>query len=111
MTDREHAELSRRLALALGYMPINVQTCNDHALVYGLWTDILRPWGYWRRFDYRDPTVALLLLKHFGVSNSLNVWSSGPTWWNWSTGDGFDGVCATIEEAIALAVIAVKEKT
>lgn len=65
-----HAELSRDLALALGYAPESVQRHGDQVLVYRF-TRLMQklhdalPDEYpladlkesWHLFDYRDPTV------------------------------------------------------
>ncbi len=61
MTD--HAEISRQLALAIGYAPESVRVVSPwppgYCEVYRITNDM---GPYWREFDYRSPDVALPLL-------------------------------------------------
>jgi len=124
MTD--HAQLSRDLALALGYAPESVEEHRQlrplvrlgvqyelgeqYILVYGEWSHAVV--AYWRRFDYRDPTVCLPLIEWLMRENGalpMHAPSTGrfgfacrqiaiPVWAN------------TLAEAVARAVIAVGRK-
>lgn len=62
-----HAELSRRLALAIGYAPECVRIDEDSNMKYEPCCKVYRISNdmgpYWRRLDYRDPSVALPVLK------------------------------------------------
>ena len=106
MTPADHAALSAQLARALGYYPESVWVNDYFCYVFrNAWFDK----ETWCRFDYRDPSVAIPVLEWFGVHHSLNVWSPERGGWSWSTGEGFDGHCGTLHEAIARAAIAVPD--
>ncbi len=61
MTD--HAEISRQLALAIGYAPESVRVVSPwppgYCEVYRITNDM---GPYWREFDYRSPGVAMPVL-------------------------------------------------
>lgn len=107
-----HAELSRDLALAIGYHPESVWQDSEkrQVLVYGQWSNSFL--AHWCSFDYRSPDVYGPLLKwlmreHGGCSSKsereyMRVGYQHPN-------GGFDvKVCDTLEEAIARACIALK---
>ena len=105
MTD---AELSRDLALALGYYPESVSVKWKHLHVYRWCARYKR--NLWFRWDYRDPSVCLplldMLMREYGVvplysdrRKKFGVWYGKE--WKVRTGD-------TLPEAVARAVIAVK---
>jgi hypothetical protein len=106
MTDINHAELSKQLALALGYFPESVRVapstyCAVYRNCYGQ--------ERWEELDYRDPTVCLPLIEWLGSEHRIFFWWCGPTdqfgpRWSSSRCDISD----TLAEAVARAVIAVK---
>jgi hypothetical protein len=107
-----HAELSRDLALALGYYPESVQVfradtmgrkCQVFRVDYPIY-----PLGHWRKFDFRDPSVAMPLLVWLMTRFNTQLDHHASGWffrvYNYCvTGD-------TLEEAICRAVIAVRGK-
>ena len=104
-----HAELSRDLAIALGYHPESVRADEHDCNVYGEW-DEFGP--RWRVLDYRSPRVALPLLKWLGIEYRKFFWFCAPTSSiapRWAcSGNGI--IANTLEEAIARACIALKGK-
>jgi len=111
-----HAELSRDLALALGYYPEGVQIDTDKQ---GKYEPVCRVYRisydmgpYWRWFDYRHPDVAMPLLRWLGSEHRKFFWFCAPTSSlapRWAcSGNGI--IAETLEEAIARAVIAVGRK-
>lgn len=90
MTD---AEISRRLALAIGWSSSDIYL---DALGFGcnVWTD-----GRWRKFDYRDPAAIWPIAERFNAFPAKweNEWSAGGDW------------CDTAAKAVALAVIKAHE--
>ena len=111
-----HAELSRELALALGYAPESVRVVRpwppepvrNYCEVYRITNDM---GPYWRKFDYRDPTIVLPLIKWLGSEYRMFFWYCSPTSLagpRWScSGRGI--VAPALEEAVARAVIAVRK--
>lgn len=99
MTD--HADLSRRLALAIGYAPEDVRVRKSLLLGYvcDVWTrqGAIRNW--WRRFDYRDPVVIWPIAEHFDCF----PWKNGGT--HWCAGGMRYYYGDTAAEAVARAVI------
>jgi hypothetical protein len=117
-----HAELSRQLALALGYAPESVRmnkqiyrkgVCEDaeNVVVYRAYS-AADPRPMWFPFDYRDPSVVVPLIKWLLIERGATVEAMLPerkqsgVWlrglhWRW---------CDTLEEAVARAVIAVGVK-
>jgi len=108
-----HAELSRDLALAIGYYPESVQFKWGRLHVFRAWSEV-DPRPLWHRFDYRDPSVAMPLLKWLITEQEAGASgaASGEAFCIWvRVGKAmrrfaFD----TLEEAIARAVIAVGRK-
>ena len=102
-----HAELSRDLALALGYAPEDAHLDPDGDC--WVWREpAFGPHG-WKLFDYRDPSVAMPLLKW------LHKEHDSTSWWgltgNYVVDVNDEWIDAdTLEEAIARAVIAVGGK-
>jgi hypothetical protein len=99
-----HAELSRALALALGYYPESVRLGPDRCIVFRE--------GYWRVFDYRSPDVTMPLLKRLMVEHgAIFERQSGQYWAQVGNVAPVAYIDAdTLEEAIARAVIAVRVK-
>jgi hypothetical protein len=113
MTDINHADLSRQLALALGYAPESARVKpnyggGEHVLVYSK-RGTHHKFPKWRVFDYRDPSVCLPLLEWLGSEYRKFFWYCSPTSLagpRWScSGGGI--ITPTLEEAVARAVIAV----
>lgn len=94
MTEADHADLSRRLALAIG--------CPENSAIRG-YTGAHVWWrNKWRRFDYRDPAVIWPIAERyraFPVRTSDGVWHAYSYVGN--TNDKGD----TAAEAVARAVI------
>ena len=114
MTDAlNHAELSRELALALGYYPESVRvkhegTNSAYCQVYRKCRLTFHEDPYWLALDYRSPDVALPLLawlmRHHSVS--IDHYFSG-----WVIRVyGISIQADTLEEVIARACIAVGGK-
>ena len=105
-----HAELSRDLALSLGYCPESVETEQEQCRVFRLLPSKAVDWPVWLNFDYRAPTVCLPLIEWL-MLRGVNVWNPDgiPTVWTWSEPDGDYGKAETLSEAVARAVIAVKQ--
>lgn len=119
MTDAEHAELSRQVALAIGYAPESVRVVTRWVSDKHDICEIYRTHRYaapngpdsWHPFDYRDPTVALPLLKWLCESYDGDVMYVRRKWHASSIAvDPIQviEVADTLEEAIARAVLAVK---
>lgn len=111
MTD---AELSKELALALGYAPESV--CIDTAK-QGKYEPVCRVYRisydmgpYWRWFDYRHPDVTLPLIEWLMREHGVTAWHGFGKGY---VVDALD-LCYTkahvdtLAEAVARAVIAVK---
>lgn len=104
MTETEHADISRRLALAIGHPSASVQTFNppqDMRIV--VWSGT----GF-RAFDYRDPAVIFPIAERFNCF-PRNYCNSG-LWFASASIMQRDRVSAdTAALAVALAVIKAKE--
>lgn len=110
MTDINHAELSKQLALALGYFPESVRVapstyCAVYRNCYGQ--------ERWEELDYRDPTVCLplieWLMREYGGFFTRDVIGPHQVWYLPRCFPGMpDRSYPTIAEAVARAVIAVK---
>ncbi len=101
MTD--HADLGRRLALAIGYAPKDVRVrrvlTDPICEVRRIFLDGL---PYWRFFDYRDPAIIWPIAERyraFPVRTSDGVWHAYSYVGN--TNDKGD----TAAEAVARAVV------
>jgi len=107
MTD---AEISRRLALAIGWPNDSVYTYTSPESGCQVW----RMDGVWCRFDYRDPAVIWPIAEHFGAFPMKNAKGNGwvaITEEAWLSGKEFAFEKAdTTAKAVALAVIAAKGK-
>ena len=95
MTEQEHLEISRKLALAIGWKPEQMDVYDDK-----LWIERLH--NLRRRFDYRAWEVIGPIAERFG----LDVGFKDKIAWKHSCSIGHKG--RTVQEAIAKAVIEVK---
>jgi len=64
MTDFEHASISRRLALAIGWPEHKLYSEGDGSFVSINVSD-MPPIKIWRDFDYRDPLIAWRVAERF----------------------------------------------
>jgi hypothetical protein len=107
------AEISRRLALAIGYDPRDVHV--NHVDRVFVWRK-LNPFQYervgWYAFDYRDPAVIWPIAERFNCFPQANLFDSG---WHAITQDGWENgedqsIGDTAAKAVALAVIKAHEE-
>jgi hypothetical protein len=108
MTDLEHADISRRLALAIGWEKWRVMSYRDAA---SIWIGV-EACGWWKRFDYRDPAVIWPIAERFDCFPHQR---ENMKWNAWVFDDeacsGYEsGKCDTAALAVALAVIKAKEQ-
>jgi len=109
MTDFEHAFISRRLALAIGWR--EDQLFNEHDGSYTSVNLSSHPFiQTWKDFDYRDPLVIWPIAERFNcfpyalrdkdqkLTGRWNAWASA----------GIDISADTAATAVALAVIKAK---
>lgn len=106
------AELSRDLALALGYAPESVRIDTD---ARGIFTPVCKVYRitndmgpYWRHFDYRDPSVCLPLIDFLIREHDAMVWHGMGKGYVIDVDDEWMDE-ATLAEAVARAVIAVRK--
>lgn len=108
MTD--HADLSRRLALAIGWEPSAIRVVGQTVWIYKSdhpWKANNPPLHPWTPFDYRDPVIAWRVAERynaFPVKTSETQWLAGCR----TTGPRATGVymhADTAAEAVARAVI------
>ena len=105
MTDFEHAAISRRLALAIGWPEHKLYSEGDGSFVSINVSD-MPPIKIWRDFDYRDPPTAWKVAERFNCFPSMS--SSGTEWVAYTTG-AMTTWAETAALAVALAVIKAKE--
>lgn len=106
MTDNEHAEISQRLALAIGYRIDDVQMVMTHQgspAYCEVWREVTPGWSKWKAFDYRDPMVIWPIAERF------KCFPIGDRHY-WHIYNGIGIVADTAALAVAKAVIAAKEK-
>jgi len=105
MTDLEHADISRRLALAIGYPSEFVRRAPDAKRVI----EVNRPSIYgdsWYRFEFDSPDVIWPIAERFNAFPwvySKNRWHANVD------GSGPVQMADTAALAVALAVIKAKE--
>lgn len=104
MTVSDHLEISRKLALAIGWRNVDIVLEGGGICCFLMWRD-QHEGMLWdnRPFDYRDSLIAFRVAEQFDAFPFRN----GPTQW-WS-GVGINGPAQyadTPQLAIALAVIA-----
>ena len=102
MTD---AEISRRLALAIGYLPEHVRKHHNHCAVWRERGRLNLPFPGWYVFDYRDPAVIWPIAERFKCFpdhcedvDGRGIWNVGKTCRDFVYAD-------TAAKAVALAVI------
>ena len=105
-----HAELSRRLALAIGWLHTDIEhdVCRVGEPMWSGGNNFL----LWKKFDYRDPTVALPVLKWLiTTARKCEMFQrKSPSGFSIWLGDELSWIFAdTLEEAIARAAVAVGE--
>lgn len=113
MDKTEHADVSRRLALAIGYRP------NDVELVYGCRCAVRHGAGptgsgtHWYTFDYRDPRIIWPIAERYNAFPRASMTLNGVFWFARVRGP----VCApslelskgeTASMAVAFAIIHAK---
>lgn len=110
MTD---AEISRRLALAIGWEPHNVTTQwgkGTFAHCFGGIPFVQDGGAAWRIFDYRDPAVIWPIAERFDCFPHKRAGAKG---WSAVTEEGWDfgfdfSYADTAAKAVAIAVIKAK---
>ena len=105
MTDFEHADISRRLALAIGWVDAEMKSSPA-----GMVLECRGEYG-WRLFSYDDPAVIWPIaerLNCFPYALRDNAKKLTGQWNAWAS-DGIDVQADTAALAVALAVIKAKE--
>lgn len=113
MTDHEHAEISRRLALAIGWKASDgriYQDCKGHECVKIRFypSSARQDYFVWRRFDYRDPAVIWPIAERFEAFPRSSI--TGSVWLCRTSSEHRFEMADTAALAVARAVIAAKEK-
>lgn len=112
MTEWSDAEISRRLALAIGYLPEDVKVLGQNiAAVWRSHSQIGFACEGWYVFSYTSPAVIWPIAERFDCFP--NRWDeSGPKQWV-ALGPGMVKCvyADTAAKAVALAVIKAKEQT
>ena len=108
MTDFDHAEISRRLALAIGWPEQKLYSEGDGSFCS---INVTPPDVFgemWRDFDYRDPLIAWRVAERFNCFPAMV--SSGTQWYAYTAGASTTWA-DTAALAVAMAVIKAKEKS
>lgn len=108
MTEWSDAEISRRLALAIGW-PATYQLPDQTVYVHANPDDRFSRCGVWvngRVFDYRDPAVIWPIAERFNLFPGK--WGGS---WEVCDDAGEETSADTAAKAVALAVINAKEQT
>jgi hypothetical protein len=101
MNDMTDAQISKALALAIGYRPEDVRTAPDACKV----VEVNRPCIYgdsWYRFDYDSPDVIWRVAEHYAMFPQQTDEGWHVTLSDWLNNRFSD----TAAKAVALAVIA-----
>lgn len=98
MTD---AEISRRLAVAIGWPRVVTAVATNTVLV----SESVGSPGSWRKFDYRDPDVIWPIAKIYKVEHIGSVDRRAFCSWTGSGKPYGTASAETVHKAIALAVI------
>lgn len=107
MTDFDHAEISRRLALAIGWPESKLYSEGDGSFVSINISD-MPPIRLWWDFDYRAFDVIWPIAERFNCFPGM-VYSSG-NWVSQCAGGRYQ-YADTAALAVAMAVIKAKEKS
>lgn len=102
MTD---AEISRRLALAIGYKPKQIRIEKRNVLVWNKQTIPGFEFIGWHKFDYFDPTVIWPIAERFDCFPSMWEGEGAKAWDVWIDADERFVYAETAAKAVALAVI------
>ena len=107
MTDFDHADISRRLALAIGWPEHKLYSEGDGSFV-SINTSDMPPIKIWRDFDYRDFSVIWPVAERF---NCFPYHCGSPSLWFASAATMNRNLVRadTASLAVALAVINAKE--
>lgn len=100
MTETEHVEISRRLALAIGWPASSL--IDGHSKLRAMDKE-----GWVRYFDYRDPAVIWPIAEKFDAFPA-QIGNDGD-WEAYSSATDTDARADTAALAVALAVIKAKE--
>jgi hypothetical protein len=105
MNDFDHADISRRLALAIGWR--DDQIFNDHDGSYTSINLSHRPSiQTWKDFDYRDPLIIWPIAERFNTFPMVSV----DGWTAWFDCTNSQASADTAALAVAMAVIKSQEK-
>jgi hypothetical protein len=115
MTDLEHADISSRLALAIGWPEHRLYSDGNEVHVN---VSDMPPIHLWNDFDYRDPAVIWPIAERFNCFPRKSTTSLGPLDKRWFTrirnpAANYDQPFSwgdTAALAVALAVIKAKEQ-
>lgn len=99
MNELTDAEISRRLALAIGYKPKQIRIEKRTVLVWNKQTISGFEFIGWHKFDYRDPAVIWPIAERYNAfpAKWQNEWNAGGGWQD------------TAAKAVAITVIKSKE--
>jgi hypothetical protein len=108
MTDFEHADISRRLAIAIGWPKHKIYDEGDGSFC-SINTSDMPPIKVWRDFDYRDPAVIWPIAERFDCFpakfESTQTWACSISQW------GISKDTETAALAVAINVIDAKKST
>jgi len=108
MTDFDHAEISRRLALAIGWPEHKLYSEGDGSFVSINISD-MPPIKIWRDFDYRAFDVIWPIAERFNCFPRTD--SIGIQWYSYTQRAETTTLADTAALAVAMAVIKSKEKS
>jgi hypothetical protein len=106
MNDMNDAQISLKLALAIGWQESDFYQDGDGSYV------AVRYVGCWREFDYRSPDVAWAVAERFDCFPSVTPWDDPSKRWSALFDDSLNSggteyvEADTAAKAVALAVIA-----
>jgi hypothetical protein len=109
MTDLEHADISRRLALAIGWAEQDVKNVDGVTKIRRYYIFIGRETAseYWQVFDFTSPAVIWPIAERFNAF----PWVYSKNRWHANVDDsGPVQMADTAALAVALAVIKAKEQ-
>lgn len=100
MNDMTDAQISKALALAIGYRPEHVKGTEKHCAVYRTHSRLMNPYEGLYVFDYRDPAVIWPIAERFDCFPRMDQYQQ------WFAGKYPYAYADTAAKAAALAVIA-----